>query len=208
MNDAEYQIERLVEGLNKQKRINTLHAYGNACSGVASLFAVCVLSFLLIRGDIIKYFAVTPELRIMELVPLNEPTVTDAGLRDWVADTVAQTLSLNFLKWREQLGSVRGNYTNECFTQIVQNMEESGNLKYVTSKRLSCAAIMDSPPIIIRRGILNGVFTWDLQVPVTVSYESSARVENVTHSTAFIRVSRVASTRHPRGIAIEQLVLQ
>ena len=75
-------------------------------------------------------------------------------------------------------------------------------------KRLSCAAIITKPPVIIQRGLLQGTYVWDLEVPVRVTFESSSRVENAADWVVSVRVTRVASTRNALGIAISQFILQ
>lgn len=208
MADDTYQLDRLAESNSKLSRDNRYLTIGICCLAIlATLTSIIALS-LALREDKTSYFAVTPDLRIQELVPLKEPTVTDTGLRDWVARTVSSTLSINFLNWKEQLSSVSDSYTKECFEQVFKNLDASGNLKYVVDKRLSCAAIISKPPVIIQRGLLQGTYVWDLQVPVRVTFESSSRVENAMDWVVSVRVTRVASTRNALGIAISQLILQ
>jgi len=208
MADDTFHLDRLAESNSKLSRDNRYLTIGICCLAIlATLTSIIALS-LALREDKTSYFAVTPDLRIQELVPLKEPTVTDTGLRDWVARTVSSTLSINFLNWKEQLSSVSDSYTKECFEQVFKNLDASGNLKYVVDKRLSCAAIISKPPVIIQRGLLQGTYVWDLQVPVRVTFESSSRVENAMDWVVSVRVTRVASTRNALGIAISQLILQ
>jgi len=208
MADDTYQLDRLAESNSKLSRDNRYLTIGICCLAILVTLTSIIALSLALREDKTSYFAVTPDLRIQELVPLKEPTVTDTGLRDWVARTVSSTLSINFLNWKEQLSSVSDSYTKECFEQVFKNLDASGNLKYVVDKRLSCAAIISKPPVIIQRGLLQGTYVWDLQVPVRVTFESSSRVENAMDWVVSVRVTRVASTRNALGIAISQLILQ
>jgi intracellular multiplication protein IcmL len=208
MADDTYQLDRLAESNSKLSRDNRYLTIGICCLAILVTLTSIIALSLALREDKTSYFAVTPDLRIQELAPLKEPTVTDTGLRDWVARTVSSTLSINFLNWKEQLSSVSDSYTKECFEQVFKNLDASGNLKYVVDKRLSCAAIISKPPVIIQRGLLQGTYVWDLQVPVRVTFESSSRVENAMDWVVSVRVTRVASTRNALGIAISQLILQ
>ena len=208
MADDTYQLDRLAESNSKLSRDNRYLTIGICCLAILVTLTSIIALSLALREDKTSYFAVTPDLRIQELVPLKEPTVTDTGLRDWVARTVSSTLSINFLNWKEQLSSVSDSYTKECFEQVFKNLDASGNLKYVVDKRLSCAAIISKPPVIIQRGLLQGTYVWDLQVPVRVTFESSSRVENAMDWVVSVRVTRVASTRNALGIAISQFILQ
>ena len=54
-----------------------------------------------------RYFSVTNDFRVVELAPLSEPMVSDAGLLNWSADVVTRTFSLDFLHYRQQLTDVR-----------------------------------------------------------------------------------------------------
>lgn len=155
-----------------------------------------------------RYYAVTPDLRIQEVVSLSEPYIPNAGLTNWVAQTVASTLNLNFRNWRDQLGQLRAAYDPTAFESLIVAMKNNGILNIIEEKRLVCSAVIQDAPVIHASGMQQGVYMWRLRMPVLLSYESSRGVEFRQNLTADILVQRVSTLKKPLGIDIRQILLK
>ncbi|MHB8408955.1 MAG: DotI/IcmL family type IV secretion protein [Acidiferrobacterales bacterium] len=182
------------------------------------LFATLILAAalavsLLVNGGLLLdrptpvYFMSSPNGRLVPLTPLNHPVMTRTALLDWAGRVVAQTLSIDFANYRQELLAVRGNYTEAAYNQVIDALMKSGNLKMILANRLSVSASVTQAPILAAHGFIGKVDAWKVQFPVTVSYESSSGVGNTQNLLATVLIERVPQTRHPRGIAIAQLVL-
>src|SRR6056297_1868242 len=69
------------------------------------------------------YFAVSDDLRIKRLVPLDEPSISQSALFNWTTRTITRTFSLDFVHWREQLMSVKPEFTEDCFRQLINSLK-------------------------------------------------------------------------------------
>lgn len=153
------------------------------------------------------YFALTPDLRVVRLAPMNHPLLSDAGVVSWTTRTVVETFSLDFLHWRATLSGVRGRYTSRGFSQLTAAMKKSGNIEQIVNKRMSVNVSPSSAGVVANQGMLNGVYAWKVQVPLAMSYETSQGVVYSQKLIANVMVVRADPRKHPAGIAIVQLVL-
>ncbi len=154
------------------------------------------------------YYAVTPDLQVAKLVPLNKPVLSEQGLINWTADVVTSSISLDFLDWREKLQSVKPNFSNEAFASFTKSMTDAGILKMIQEKRLNLSSVVKQAPVITNSGIINGVMSWKIEFPILLSYESSEGVELTQELLAEVIVSRASTISTPRGVVLKQVVLK
>lgn len=154
------------------------------------------------------YFAVSDDLRIKQLTPLDEPSVSQSALFNWTTRTITKTFNLDFLHWREQLMSVKPEYTDDCFKQLIKSLKNAGNLDMIRDRRLVLSAVVKNAPTITAKGVINGHMAWKMEFPISLSYESSERVVATQDLLCSVMVRRVSVLDHPRGIRLAQLVLK
>jgi intracellular multiplication protein IcmL len=154
-----------------------------------------------------RYFAVSSDLRLIEMRALTEPQVSSQALLNWTSETVTKTLSLDFLYWKKKLMEVRGSYDPDGFRTLVNSLEDGGHLEKIRLERLSLSAVPSDAPVIVSQGIKNGRMTWKVELPLIISYQSSAGIAATQRLLAEVWVERVTSSANPLGIVIRQLVL-
>lgn len=185
--------------------------YRKSLSIALLLAAVCLVQFVLLSGLVFfrtppRYFAVTPDLRVLPVPSLEEPYITHAGLTNWAAEVVTRSIALNFLDWRRQLNDVRNCFTGKAFDNLLASYTSSGTLEAIRTKKLSTRATVEQAPVITDEKIVAGRRTWTIQVPIVVSYESSHGVEATQRLLAKLLVQRVPTTDNERGVQVVQLV--
>jgi intracellular multiplication protein IcmL len=153
------------------------------------------------------YFAITPDLRILEMPPLSAPVVSDQALINWATETVTSALSLDFLQWRQKLMQVRQDFDPRGFESFVRSLQETGNLKKIEDERLSLSCVVTEASVITSSGVVAGVASWRLEIPVLISYQSSKGTVATQRLLAQVMVQRAETTVNPRGLMIKQIVL-
>lgn len=176
-------------------------------SGCLNIFLFVVALGLWFRVPAPRYFAATPQLRLLKMTPLNEPVLSKAGLLNWTAETITKTFGLDFVHWRQQLSDVEQDYTHKAFTSMIGSLQKSGNLDYIRKKRLSVSATPTRSPVIVQTGHIGSAKVWKIQMPLLLSYESSQGVVNTQNTTATVLVKRVSTLKFPHSVAIAQIVL-
>lgn len=169
-------------------------------------FAANIYLFVMEKAPV--YYAATSDFRMAKLEPLDRPLISQSALLNWTAETVSETLSLDFLHWRKKLMRVRERYSTEAFNQLIASLKESGNLDLIRNQRLSVSVTTAQAPIIIGKGNLGGRIVWRIEVPVTATYESSTATHQVQRLRASIVVERVSTLERPAGIQVRQMLLK
>ena len=151
------------------------------------------------------YFAADNELRLAPMTPLSEPDMSQGGLLTWVAESVSATFTYDFRNWKNQFDAVRDRYTKTAFSEMMESLK-SGSLAMVVEKRYVAGCVPTATPIISKEGVLDGVQTWIVKVPIIITYESSNGIENQQKLEAKMIVQRCKTSTNPRGVQITQLV--
>ncbi|MDR2349788.1 MAG: DotI/IcmL/TraM family protein, partial [Deltaproteobacteria bacterium] len=172
-----------------------------------SLTLLLLVYFSVFGEPATKYFAVTPELRIRELETANEPGTGVEGLVNWTAETVCGALSLDFLHWRKKLEAIRPDFDPKGFASFLESLQSGGHIKRIEEERLSLSAAMAGAPVIVRQGPARGRMTWDLEIPLAVSYQSSGGVGSTQRFLAKVTVEKVSPKTNPRGMVMKRIVL-
>lgn len=177
------------------------------------LSGVLVLSFmtnivLAISKPDPVYFALSDNLRIKQLTPLDQPSISQSALFNWTVRTITKTFSLDFVHWRKQLMEVKPEYTDDCFKQLIGSLQNAGNLQMIKDRRLVLSAVVKNAPSITAKGVVDGRMVWKMEFPISFSYESSERVVASQDLICSVMVRRVSSLDHPRGIRLAQIVLK
>ncbi len=179
--------------------------------------ALALLSALSITLNIIqyvlrptpKYFAQTPDLRITPMIALNEPYLQQEGVTSWALGVVTKTLSLSFVDWKTKLTEVSPNFFDKAFSEFVKSLKAAGIVELIESKRLIMNPSPNSSPIIAAKGVNEeGVMSWTIEFPMTISYQSSQDVFLNQLIDVTVVVERVSVLENEQGIKIRQLILK
>jgi intracellular multiplication protein IcmL len=154
-----------------------------------------------------KYFAVTGDLRVMEMPPLSEPAIENRSLGNWAGDVVVRAMSINFLTWRQSLSDLRTEFTDEGYESFLESLKSGGHLEKIIKERLSLSCLVSGAPVITASGNREGVMTWKLEMPLVVSYESSDGVVATQKLLAEVVVQRTLPNLNPKGVVIKQIIL-
>lgn len=171
----------------------------------ANVIFVGVLGWVFTHPPQPVYFATTESGSIIPLVPVNEPLVSDAALLSWVTETVTRAHTYDYANWRQQLQDVSDSFTPAGWSNFQKALVESGNLKAIERKQLVLTAVPSGAPVITARGVLNGSYSWQIEVPILVSYQSSSETLN-TPLMVKVLVQRVPTSDSTKGIGIAQFV--
>lgn len=152
-----------------------------------------------------KYFATYADGKLVPLIPLNMPNISQAYLMQWVNTAVVAVNTYDFVNYRDQLQKASEFFTQEGWAAYLESLKASRNLNAVVEKKLVVSAFAKKPPVIVRAGILDGVFTWTIQIPITVIYQS-ANASNQQDLVVTLTVKRISTLTNPNGIGISNYI--
>lgn len=175
-------------------------------SAVINFILVALVVYLLTHPPAPKYFATTINGRITPLYPLNQPNQSDSAVLQWANQAAIATFTYNFVNWREELQASSQFFTSDGWTQFLTALQQSNNLEAVKAKKLIVSAVATRAPIILQKGVLNGRFSWRVQMPILVTYQSASEFSQQNNVVTML-ITRVSTLNSPRGIGISQFVV-
>lgn len=152
-----------------------------------------------------KYFATSADGRITPIYPLTAPMVSDSALLQWANQAAVAAYTYNFATYRGELQEASEYFTPSGWRDFEEALQSSRNLETVISKKLVVTAVATGAPVILDRGVLDNHYSWKVQMPLLVTYESaSTTIQQPILVTMLI--TRVSTLNVPKGIAIAQFV--
>ncbi len=173
---------------------------------VLNFVLASMLVYMLTHPPAPRYFATSINGRITPLFPLTEPNQSDSAVLQWANQAAIASFTYNFVNYRDELQASSGFFTPEGWDQFLTALQQSNNLDAVKAKKLIVSAVATRAPIILQKGILNGNFSWRVQMPMLVTYQSASEFTQQNNVVTML-IIRVSTLNSPRGIGISQFVV-
>lgn len=156
-----------------------------------------------------KYFATTPDGKLLEMMPLNQPNLQTNTLLQWSARAATSAYTFNFVNYKAALQEVGKYFTEPGYESFLKALKDSNNLDAVKTKKLVVSAVPTGTPVILKKGILktNDQYGWEIQVPLLISYQSANDLlqQSIIVTMLIVRISTLES---PDGIGIERFIVE
>lgn len=175
-------------------------------SVICNFILASTLVYIFTHPPAPKYFATSINGRITPLYPLNEPNQSDSAILQWTNQAAVAAFSYNFVNYRTELQASSGFFTADGWDQFLSALQSSNNLDAVKAKKLIVSAVATKAPVILQKGILNGRYSWRIQMPILVTYQSASEFTQQSNVVTVL-VTRVSTLNSPRGIGISQFVV-
>ena len=149
------------------------------------------------------YFTTSVNGKSSPLIPLFEPNTSDSVVTQWANLACIGAFTYDFVNYESQLELISDYFTENGWNGFMNSLKESNNLNTMISKKLVVTAVALSTPLILKKGIVNGVYAWRIQIPILVTYQSASEV---TQMKMIINVlmTRISTRDNYKGVSIEQ----
>ncbi len=107
---------------------------------------------------------------------LSQPHRHKDQVAQWAAETVAQALSLDMLKYEEQHAALEELLTPAGLTAYEGFLEKNRILEVLQSNDMVVNSYVESFPVLTRSGAVEGYYRWRFEVPVTMTYLARSQV--------------------------------
>ena len=172
--------------------------------------AIQVGAFVVAKNQKVEreYFATSPDGRLTPMVPLGEPFVTQAALLNWAKKCVIAANTYDFVNYQKQFQENSTCFTAEGWQQFMTAVERSGNLETVKNQRMVASSVEQGAPVITREGLRKGVYSWEIEFPIMVTYQGGqAGRSNATQRLVIqLLISRVSTAVYKEGVGIAQYI--
>jgi intracellular multiplication protein IcmL len=170
------------------------------------LILAAALFYIVTHPPAPRYFATSSDGRIVSLTPFHYPNLSNAAVLEWANTAATAAYSYNFVNYRQALQAAADYFTPEGKQMFFDAIKSSNNLQAVIAKKLIVSAVATGVPVILEQGIMVGRYTWKVQIPMLITFQSASQFsqQSVTVTMLVVRVSPLES---PRGIAIAQFIV-
>ena len=198
--------QELALQLNKFYRDN----YRRVMKWLSVMVVVCaVLSAILawISYDRTQppYYAAVTTGQVLRIHSLSEPVITQPFILQWSEMTTQIIYNISFDQYQQQLAVAKDRFTPGGWDKMMSALQSSGLLTNLVSNRLIMNSVVSGTPVIIGRMIVNGRFTWRVQLKLLVTFTGASgavkREQLVT-----MDIQRVPSLDSEHGIQIINFV--
>lgn len=136
---------------------------------------------------------------------VENPTAVQALV--FANEAAVSAYSYNFANYRQNLQDASHYFTLEGWQNFQDALASSGNLKAVIKKKLVVSAVATGSPVILDQGIIDGKYTWTIQMPMLITYQSASQAAR-QHVIVKLIVVKTPQNMGARGLAVDSFVAQ
>ncbi len=152
-----------------------------------------------------RYFATTEDGRLIPMVALSQPNLSNPALMSWVAQAATETMTFGFSDYRRRLQESSRSFTRRGWESFTNALQGARIIESIESNSQVISAAPRGAPVLQSEGVINGQYQWIVQIPMVLSYQSGSltRSENWLVTLVVVRVPRLES---PNGVGIAQWI--
>lgn len=152
-----------------------------------------------------RYFATTEDGRLIPMVSLTQPNLSNPALMSWVAQAATETMTFGFNDYRRRLQESSRNFTRRGWESFTGALQAARIIESIEENAQVITAAPRGAPVLQSEGVVNGQYQWIVQIPMVLSYQagSKTRADNWIVTLVVVRVPRLES---PNGVGIAQWI--
>lgn len=150
------------------------------------------------------YFSVSYSGVHLPLVAHNTPNVSSKSLLSWATLAATAAYSFDFVNYQKQLNDLAPFFTKEGYQRFLNAVDQAHIITDLRDKKLIMSAVPIGTPTIVNEGVVLGEYTWVVQLPVAIKYQSASE-ETTEYKAVALIISRVSPDIASRGIGIKSL---
>ena len=174
---------------------------------VVGLLVAIIIGMALTTQTKQIYFATTSDGRIIPLVPLADSYRSNAEIVTWAARTTQDVMRFAYFDYKVRLEDAAAHFTTYGYTNFNQALKDSDILTAIGARKLSVTLAINAAPEIVAAGVVNGVYTWDVQFPITIKFDGPEPPLPI-NAMLKLRIVRVSTLQSAEGVGISQWVVQ
>ena len=118
---------------------------------------------------------------------------------------IPNILQINFMQFRRQMQTSKGYFTSFGWGQFMKSFQPQ--LQQIIDQKLTATGVVSGVPIVTEQLLLKGVFSWYVQVPVTITFEGGNQMSTTKTFVWKILLSRVDNRKSSQLLGIQQVVV-
>ncbi len=194
---------------NRINRKNSIYFRALIAVTVLEIFLMAVIYWRIRFPIEPEYYQLTGvdsqgHLQRLSLSAQSSRLLPNDALLTWAETSVAQAYTFNGLNYQENFDTLLShNFTSEGAASFRKILDSSQLLKQVTSQQLNLTGIVSGQPVILKQGALMGRYTWKVQMPLLLTFESASQV-TTKRLIITVLIVNVPTTDSPEAVAIDE----
>ncbi|MCL2474128.1 MAG: DotI/IcmL family type IV secretion protein [Alphaproteobacteria bacterium] len=172
-------------------------------TGIIILLIIAVVSLAATIKVKPVYFATTADGRIIDIVPLDQPYLTNARVVSWVAGAVQEIMGFGYHDYERHMDKIKTLFTISGFSSFQKALSDAKFMEAVKVRRVVVGLQIRGAPEITNELVRNGVYVWYIKVPVTLHFDGEQPPAPQSFD-LILQLMRVSTLQNPDGIGIEQ----
>jgi len=152
-----------------------------------------------------RYFATTEDGRLVPMVSLSEPNLSNPALMSWVAQAATEVMTFGFNDYRRRLQEASRNFTRRGWESFTQALNASRFIETIEAGSQVLTAAPRGAPVLQREGVVNGQYQWVIQIPMVLTFQSGSQTRSSSWIVTLV-VVRVPRLESPNGVGIAQWI--
>lgn len=169
------------------------------------LILVVVVLYQVFHRPLPVFSAIAPNNQRMGLTASYEPNLLPTTLIRWASKAAVAAYTFDFVNYNKQINRVRPYFTETGWKDYQFSISKL--IQTITQNQLFVNGVVAGPPVISNQGDLpSRGYTWRIQIPFLVTYQSSDQTSRANY-TVVLTLVRVSTLVNPAGVGIDQFVM-
>lgn len=186
------------------------HLMGYAAIGMScvTFLAVATAWWALSSKPEPRYFIASEDGGVIPIVALDQPYLNDAAVLNFAVEAITNSLTLNFANWRSQLSASSEFFERpNGWNNWLEALEGSGTLELIRNRNLVSSVVANGAVIVNRGPDAVGRFSWIVQIPITINYQSSSE-QRSENRVAELEIARLPTWQTSRAVGVTRVLIR
>lgn len=150
-----------------------------------------------------SYYQSGADGSISRIYAITSPVIGARALRDWSTQVAVSAYTYNFNDYLARFKETSEYFTAEGWSAFAYSVNQSAIIDKLITQKMIVSAVASDATVIVDQRVINGTWTWKVQVPLLVSYRGGV-IASQSELVITMLVTRVPSSVVPKGIAVAQ----
>lgn len=175
----------------------------------SNVVLISLIVFIWMNPPKPRYFPVSDAGRITRIQPLNKPKEfsTESTILEWATKSSIAAYTFNYVNFMQELQAASIFFTAKGWDNFLDALVSSNNLEAVKVRKFIVSAEAYGVPKVIRQGVIRGRYTWEIVLRLLVTFRNEQQF-NQQRLKIIMKVQRISSLNSPRGVGIDQFVVE
>lgn len=150
------------------------------------------------------FFAKQPNGQTMSLTSFPEPNLQADTILQWATKAATIAYTFDFVNYKKQTVAAKPYFTDKGWRDYSNSINNL--VKTIIQNQLFVNGVVTGPPVISNQGQLTAGYSWRVQIPFLVTYQS-ANNTSTQNFYVILTIVKVPTNINPYGIGIDQFIM-